>query len=424
LKSWTTEETGRLKKIIEKLSPEDGEFIWRIIHRDPLKGIYIKLMLIYVLLLGVFLLWPFDFIFKVKNDARWIGNSNGIEFLGAGQAVSDSSTQELFDRLVKGSGLTLEVWLQTEDLNQAGPARIISYSINKELSNFTLGQAWDKLIVRFRTTRTRLNGTTPHIVIIDTFSHRNMQHVVVAYDFSEERVSINGEQRTRSNVLKGDFSNWDTSCRLVIGNEVTGDMPWKGKIYYAAIFDRALTEQEIHQNYVSGLRLIKEGSVRPSSLRTKNPVARYTFDEGKGVVIHDSGLASKPVNLFIPKYIKHKKESFFSFSMGSLQIKSRFPDLIINILIFIPFGILIHGMLRARFGPTLKISLATLLSGTLFTLGIESLQHFSMTRQSSLIDVSTNMSGTIIGILIDRAYNLFLNYRAKQLRMLLYDRKE
>ena len=390
-------------------------------------------MLIYVLLLGVFLLWPFDFIFKVKNDVRWIGNSKGLEFLGTGQAVSDSSTQGLFNRLVKGNGLTLEVWLQTEDLNQAGPARIISYSKNKESCNFMIGQAWDKLIVRFRTTKTRLNGTTPHIVIVDTFNHRNMQHVVVTYDFSEQRVYVNGEQRSQSNVLKGEFSNWDPSCRLGIGNEVTGDMPWKGKIYYAAVFDRALTEQEIRQNYLSELGskigtcppiLSRKKSVKDIGFEAKGPVARYLFDEEKGDVIHDSGSGLNPVNLFIPRYVQHKNEPFLSASIDSLHNKSKYSDIIINILIFIPLGILVHGMLSTRYGLTLRISLITLLVGTLFSLGVESLQHFSMSRNSSLIDVFTNMTGTAIGIVLYRVYHLFLNSQAKHLRMLLCDGKE
>jgi hypothetical protein len=60
---------------------------------------------------------------------------------------------------------------------------------------------------------------------------------------------------------------------LVIGSEVSGDRPWKGKIFYVAIFDRALAEQEIHQNYVSRLRSINKGSKKHSSIKAKGPVA-------------------------------------------------------------------------------------------------------------------------------------------------------
>lgn len=81
-------------------------------------------------------------------------------------------------------------------------------------------------------------------------------------------------------------------------------------------------------------------------------------------------------------------------------------------------------MLRTRFGLTLKISMSGLLVGTLFTLGVESIQHFSMTRDSSLIDVFTDMTGIAIGIMIDRVYNMFFNYKAERLQKLMYDRME
>jgi VanZ family protein len=79
-------------------------------------------------------------------------------------------------------------------------------------------------------------------------------------------------------------------------------------------------------------------------------------------------------------------------------------------------------MLRARRRLTLKISQAALLAGTLLTLGFETIQYFTLTRNSSLIDVVMNMTGTALGITMDRVYNLFLNYRAVRLQMLLCDR--
>jgi len=424
MKSCMAENRNKLIKIINKLSIDDGKYICRVIYRDPFKDIYPFLIIVYIFILSGFLLWPYDFISKTKNDTHWIENSNGIEFLGIGQAVSNASTKELFDRLVNGKGMTLEVWLETEDLNQAGPARILTYSKNKGLCNFNLAQAFDKLIFRLRTTKTSLGGASPSLVIPDTFSSRSLKHVVITYDFSDQKVYFNGEQRAQSTVLKGDFSNWDPSYELVIGNEVTGDRPWKGKIYYVAVFDRGLTELEIHQNYISRLRMLKEGGIKPSSLSTKYPITRYIFDEGKGDVIHDSGLSLKPVNLFIPEYIKYKKESFFSYLKKSLKSMSRFSDLIINILIFIPLGILINGALRKRYGLKMKISIIALFTGTLFSLSVESLQYFSMTRNSSLIDVFTNMTGVAIGVVLYRVYNFYLNYKAEHLQILLYDRDE
>ena len=413
----------RLKKILNKLPAEDGKYICRLIYSDPLAGIYWLLLITYVCILAGFLLWPFDFDLYLKNNAHWIKNSRGIEFLGMGQAVSNSSTKEFFDHMLRGRGLTLELWLEIEDKNQFGPARILSYSIDPKLRNFTVGQLSDKLVIRLRTTKTSLNGMNPHLIVDSAFDDRSLQHVVITYDFSVQQVYINGEQRTQSEILKGDFSNWDPACRLVIGNEVTGDRPWKGKLYYAAVFNRPLTEKEIRQNYLSGLpSQIEPGRTDGTGVKAKVPVTRYLFDHGKGDVIHDSGSGLSPVNLFIPRIIQQADKPFLDFSEHYIYNKTSFSDIIINILIFIPLGIFIHGMLRIRFGLAVTISLAALLAGTLFTLGVESMQHLSLTRNSSLIDVSTNIIGTALGIAIDRAYDLFLNYRAERLQMLLHDR--
>jgi VanZ family protein len=423
----------RLKKVVEKLSAEDGNYICRVVYRDPFTDIYSILLTVYVFILGIFLLWPFDFVFSYKNNARWIKNSDGIEFLKKGQALSNSSTQDLFDRLEKGNGLTLEMWLQPENLSQAGPARIFSYSKDPWLRNFTVGQSRNNLVVRIRTTNTDLNGTKPELIVENAFNDKELKHLVIMYDFLEQRVYINGEQRVQSKVLKGNFSNWDPSCRLAIGNETIGNRPWKGKVYYAAIFNRPLTQQEVHQNYLSGPRhrtnarspvLWRKENTKQAAFTKRGPVVRYLFDEKKGDVIHDSGVIPKPVNLSIPGYINHEIRPFLGVETDYLKSNSDILDIFINVLIFIPLGIILCGMLSTRYGITLKMSLATLLCGTLFSLGIESLQYFSMTRSSSLIDVATNMTGVAMGIVMDRCYYLFLNHQAKHLQMLLYDRKE
>jgi len=62
MKSWTVDNSNRLKKIIGRLSTEDGKYICRVVYRDPFTDIYSVLLIIYIFILGIFLLWPFDFV--------------------------------------------------------------------------------------------------------------------------------------------------------------------------------------------------------------------------------------------------------------------------------------------------------------------------------------------------------------------------
>ena len=74
----------------------------------------------------------------------------------------------------------------------------------------------------------------------------------------------------------------------------------------------------------------------------------------------DSGSELNPVNLFIPKYFQQSAKPSLGISKSYLNSRLGFSDVIINILIFIPLGILLHGTLRGRWGLTLKISLGSL----------------------------------------------------------------
>jgi hypothetical protein len=42
-----------------------------------------------------------------------------------------------------------------------------------------------------------------------------------------------------------DFANWDRNCRLIVGDELTRDRPWRGSIETLAVFDRALARREV-----------------------------------------------------------------------------------------------------------------------------------------------------------------------------------
>jgi len=55
--------------------------------------------------------------------------------------------------------------------------------------------------------------------------------------------------RVRPRIVTGriadDLSNWDASHRLALGNELTGDRPWLGNLYYVAVYDRPLDAEEV-----------------------------------------------------------------------------------------------------------------------------------------------------------------------------------
>jgi VanZ family protein len=357
-------------------------------------------------------LWPFDLALPKRNNVRWLGTSNGIEFVQEGQVLSRSPIERLRGRLLTGTGFTLEVWAAANSPDQTGPARIVSYSLDPWNRNFTLGQLNEKLIMRLRTTETDLNGVDPHVEVEDVFSFLGPLHIVVAYDFAEQSIFVNGEIRLRGKIPGGTFANWDPSHYLILGNEATGDRAWNGKIFYIAIYDRALSKQEIRKNYLAGWER-EELSPKESSFASDDLVVRYLFQEGEGDKVGNDSNTDTSWNLYIPKRIKiYGKYPLLEFA--KTQNGTRLlGDVITNILVFIPLGFLFHAALRSRHGPSLKTFAFILIIGTLFSFGIESLQYLSPTRFSSIIDVFNNMLGVTVGICADKSYEAYLKRQVK-----------
>lgn len=361
----------------------------------------------YLVVLVVLLLWPFDFIFPFQqnNHVEWMVDSNGVAFLSRGQILSQSSPVRLHQTLIAGHGLTLEAWLSSEDKGQHGPARIVSYSLNPSLQNFMLGQEGSDLVVRLRTTQTNLKGTNPEFVVENVFLKTGFQHIVVTYNFLEQRVYVDGELRLQVAIPGGGFDNWDPSYPLVLGNEATGNREWLGKLSLLAIYDHPLNEQEVRQNYLMGRTTGLTGAFNEGRA-SRGLTAFYLFDEQRGTVIRDQSGGVPPLNLYIPEHVvadQNKRylgiaPDYESFMMNASFLK----DVVLNVLAFIPLGVIFYGFFSLPEKSPLKAVVFSLMLGLLFTVGIESLQFYMKSRFSSLIDVVSNTAGISLGIVTGR----------------------
>jgi hypothetical protein len=87
----------------------------------------------------------------------------------------------------------------------------------------------------------RSNGLPPELT-----------HVVfsIAAD-GKVRMYINGALRT-SGTYAGTLATWNTTYRLLLGNELQGGRGWQGTYYLVAFYNRALSAAEVAQNYAVG----------------------------------------------------------------------------------------------------------------------------------------------------------------------------
>ena len=78
-----------------------------------------------------------------------------------------------------------------------------------------------------------------------------LTHVVYTRNASGiAKIYINGTEQMSSTV-GGDFSTW-SSYALALANELSGGRPWLGELYLVAFYDRALTSDEVDQNFSAG----------------------------------------------------------------------------------------------------------------------------------------------------------------------------
>jgi glycopeptide antibiotics resistance protein len=74
------------------------------------------------------------------------------------------------------------------------------------------------------------------------------------------------------------FEVWNPRFTFQLGNEATLNRPWLGKVYFVALYNRALSSEEIQGRYSRG----PGGTDLPEGL-----VSLYTFSEGEGHIVHD-----------------------------------------------------------------------------------------------------------------------------------------
>ncbi|MCA8995441.1 MAG: DUF1587 domain-containing protein, partial [Planctomycetaceae bacterium] len=192
---------------------------------------------------------PVDLKIETPKAVTW--KDGAIEIHGSALIVSPQSAAKVSDAVKRSNEITIEAWLKPAALNQSGPARIVSLSRDPNARNFTLGQDNDFYDVRFRTPNTDANGN-PSTSSPKKSLETRLTHVIYTRDGrGMATVYLDGKQ-VASKSVSGNLKNWDSNFRLSLGNEVTKDRPWKGEFHLVAIYERALSPQQVQQNFQAG----------------------------------------------------------------------------------------------------------------------------------------------------------------------------
>lgn len=188
------------------------------------------------------------------SATRWL--AKGLSINSHTEIRSVDTADKINTAIANANALSVEAWVKPANTTQGGPSRIVTLSVNPSERNLTLGQSANRYIVRLKTTTNSSNGTPAFEAPLDSLT-TNLTHVVFTWDVATQQAAIyiNGRLISQSTtIFTGDLSF--SPYELVLADEIniTDGSPrfWLGEMYLVALYDRALTQEEITKHYNAG----------------------------------------------------------------------------------------------------------------------------------------------------------------------------
>lgn len=191
----------------------------------------------------------------LSPEVTWFGGW-GITLNGGKAQGSTSSSKKLNDLILATGEYSVEAWAIPANVTQE-IARIVSYSAGVDARNFSLQQNMYDYDFLNRTTTTGPNGDQPQLSTPadDRVLQATLQHVVATYSPVDGRtIYVNGVVVAEDDPDPTDsLSVWQDTFAVVLGNETSNDEPWEGTLRMVAIHNRALTFDQVIQNFDVGV---------------------------------------------------------------------------------------------------------------------------------------------------------------------------
>jgi hypothetical protein len=191
----------------------------------------------------------------LSGNVSWVGGWGLMFGAGSSAQASTSASAKIANMIQESGEYSIEAWVAPNDVTQTN-AWIVSYSASNTTRNVTLGQAADQYEGLTRSSVTDTNGM-PALVTTTTngAAQAALQHVVLTYDpVNGQKIYVNGVFTGDVDPSKGgSFANWDPTYALVLGNETSGQRQWQGVIKMVTIYNTALTQTQITENFNAGV---------------------------------------------------------------------------------------------------------------------------------------------------------------------------
>jgi VanZ family protein len=330
-------------------------------------------------------LYPFNFF--PSNQVSWLQGQRGVRFGGYGEVrgVWAAPPERLPDASEGGLGFTVELWVTC---SQAGPYinDLLSIYQSRDREPFAVEQSSTDLVIAGVVRNPQGQQKFRHMNIDDVFLPGASRFVTISTSKEATILYIGGlRQKTYPEM---ELAPENFRGTLLLGQTARAHQEWHGDIRGLAFYPKALTADEVAENYNAW----RQGNWQ--ELRTRASAVRiYPLDEGRGSVLHNRGNVGG--DLIIPDSLRALHPVILAFPTRTDV--TNLSDATLNLIGFVPLGGLLVLYLKNGGWTHARATAAAVGAGFVVSLFIELLQVFLPSRDSSLLDLINNTLGTGLG---------------------------
>jgi len=365
----------------------------------------IFLICITLILLSSILFFGFQpFAFNPANNVSHLRNSNGISMHDS-VLIYEPDEEKDGGLLSHHSSITIETAVIPFQEKQARLSAILCFYDDREPELLMVAKWKSELILRRRIKRSHGSYAYHEICIPNAFIINKTSFITILTCTAGTTIYIDGKKAgVFPRYILESLSDNNLKTRIMLGNDPQLKIPWNGEIRGLAIYESVLTDDGV-SNHVQ--RWVEQDFASLS--KESGIIALYPMNEKSGSYLYNMITGNN--NLYIPDHLFSIKRKVLRCPRHYFTRTHHFiPDLLLNIIGFIPLGFFLLALLVTLFGKSNnQLAIITIICGLAISLTIELIQAFMPLRSSDLVDVVANTSGTMIGVLLfEFIYNRYL----------------
>ena len=357
------------------------------------KHLQLWLLILIILLLGILFYGLRPKNFNFENGVTWLKDGPGVRFNNDGLAFARSFLKQSDNDAIFENGFSIELSFKPTGNTSGGFGFVLSIHDGSDRNQLVVGQ-WRSYIIVMNGDDYDHKRKIPRISVDTALQKDKPIFLTITTGKQGTRIYIDGKLAKSNSKLKLILPSGYNS-RLMVGNSVYGNNSWKGEIFGLALYSYSVNDDEAASHFD------RNSTVKNFTFaKAYQPALLYTFEEGKGTQVPDQ--SGNGAHLEIPKKMQVLQKRFLSVPWHNLNLnRSLYADLIVNLIGFIPLGLVLSVTLSLYKGQFDKsVMVFSILLCFLLSMGIEIGQAWIPSRSSNLHDLVLNTVGGWIGALL------------------------